>query len=85
MIIEQLINQLDHSAEYRLSKVKAKDDTAFRFVNPGDSRVGPAYMWGESLVVGSLVTSPVKEFIKEGDNFMVETNNSIYRLEKVNE
>ena len=80
---EVLKNNLNPKATYKLTKIKVKNEDS-RFFSPGDEYTGSgATMYGQNLLVGDVMTSPVVSATQNGDNFLVETKNSVYSLELV--
>ena len=79
---ELLKNNLNPKATYKLTKIKVKNEDS-RFFSPGDEYTGTgATMYGQNLLVGDVMTSPVVAVTQYGgDNFLVETKNSVYSLE----
>lgn len=89
MSLEALKN-IDPKANYKAVKCTVKDDTAFRYVDKNFEIVGQA----ETINIGNtlhlrvggdwgLRTSPVLKATQDGDNFIIETLNSVYTLEKL--
>jgi hypothetical protein len=78
---------IDPNAIYKATKTTIKDDTKFRYVDRDFNIIGQAEIIksGENshLTVGDLVTSPVLKVTQDGDNFIIETKNSVYTLEKM--
>lgn len=77
-----LKDMLDITANYKVTKIGVKDDDN-RFVQVGDEHVGPALVLYGRLVVGDLITSQVVSFSQYKNNFVIETKNSTYSLEKL--
>ena len=79
----ELFKLADQNSNYKVVKVGVKRDEDTRYVNKGDSHIGPVRAFAGRLVVGDLVTSKVLKFSQNGANFLFETENSTYTLEKV--
>ncbi len=86
---------IDPNVIYKATKTTVKDDTAFRMVQKDFEIVGQAEILKNprhdevyQLQVGGpfgLTTSAVLKVTQNGDNFIIETKNSVYTLEKINE
>lgn len=84
---------LDENSTYKLTKIGIKDFTKNRFVDLGDSKKGHAtkvdlgegkYKIMVSRFFDYLITSQVEKVTdQENGNFLIETLNSFYTLEKL--
>lgn len=82
MMLERLKSSLIPDQLYRLTKIGVKNEDS-RYFKKGDTHVGQSQIYGESLYIGGVVTSPIVNFNQNGDHFVIETKNSIYSLEKL--
>lgn len=92
MSLEALKN-IDPTAIYKAVKVTVKEDTKNRMVNKnfeinGQAKITPFQNIENTfhLVVGGwngLITGPLVKATQDGDNFIIETLNSVYTLEKM--
>ena len=83
---------IDANSEYKIMKIGIKDDAAFRFVDLNDQFTGTVtkvdigdnkFKLKVSNKLDYLRTSEVVKITETGDNFLIETLNSVYSLEKV--
>ncbi len=84
MMLDDLTLNLDEDGIYKLTKIGIKND-ASRYFKLNEGTVGQAFVQGESLIIGNVKTSPIVSVSQNGDNFMIETKNSVYTLEKLDE
>jgi hypothetical protein len=81
--------KLDNNALYKLTKIGTKNSDS-KYFSEGDTHIGQASLkkyldGGEHLLIGGVITSRItKTTDQENGNYLVETKNSIYTLEKVN-
>lgn len=82
--------KFDENSNYKLTKIRIKDFTSNRYVLAGDSFTGVVSITNNNSLMVSrgvqyLRTSPVVNVQdQENGNYLVETKNSIYSLEKLN-
>jgi hypothetical protein len=76
---------------YKVTKVKVKNQDS-RMVTINDSFVGQAEIAGQRLMVGNvnygdgLVTSAIEILtLDKSGNWLVETRNSVYTMERLND
>lgn len=88
----EVLKNIDPEALYRATKITVKDGRSDRYVKKDDNFVGQATVLSGSddandeysfLNVGELFTSILKKVTQDGDNFIIETLNSVYVLEKL--
>lgn len=81
--------KFDENSNYKLTKIGIKDFTSNRYVLAGDSFTGVVSITNNNSLMVSrgvqyLRTSPVVNVQdQENGNFVIETKNSIYSLEKM--
>lgn len=85
-ISEELSFHLDDDCTYKITKIGVKNPDS-RYVNVGDSSRGEAKVFLGGVLCGELLTSEVVnfEFNDINDNLVIETKNSVYTLEKLDE
>lgn len=82
-MLQALKTNLIPNQLYKLTKIGVKNEDS-RYFKEGDTHVGQASLYDEDrLYVGGVMTSSVVSFSQNGDNFVIETKNSIYSLEKL--
>lgn len=84
MMLDNLALNLDEDGIYKLTKIGVKNE-ASRHFKLNEGTVGQATVFGESLVVGTVRTSAIVSVSQHNDNFLIETKNSIYTLELLDE
>lgn len=82
--------KFDENSDYKLTKIGVKDETKSRMVHQGDSIKGFATLQDNNCLMVTrgfeyIRTTPVIKVEDQGNgNFLVETVNSFYSLEKIN-